>query len=53
MRDRSDFTQKRDAILTNCSASYHEKTHHIAMVYGDYFFVEAICKLNGTGRFMW
>lgn len=53
VRDRSDFTQKRDAILTNCSASYHEKTHHIAMVYGDYFFVEAICKLNGTGRFMW
>lgn len=52
-RDRSDFTEKRDAILTNCSASYHEKTHHIAMVYADYFFVEAIFKLNGIGRFMW
>ena len=51
--ERSDFSRDCDAILKNCSASYHEKNHHIAMVYADYFFTEALFKLAGRGRFLW
>lgn len=50
---RSDWTTDCDAIVQNCSGSYHDKRHHITMVYADYFFVEALYKLMGTDFLLW
>lgn len=45
-----------EAILTHCTGAYHSpESHHIAMVYADYYYIEALNKLaNGpvTG-FIW
>jgi unsaturated chondroitin disaccharide hydrolase len=53
---RSDYGSGCDAILSHCSGAYHEpQSHHIHMVYADYFYIEALSKLaNGkdTG-FIW
>lgn len=50
---RADFGPGCDAIVQNCSASYHDKRHHFTMSYADYFFIEAVYKLKGTGTFTW
>lgn len=50
---RADWSRDCDAIVQNCSASYHNKEHHVTMNYADYFFMEAIYKLTGTGRLLW
>ncbi len=50
---RADWTKDCDAIVKNCSAAYHSTPHHTTMVYADYFFIEAICKLRGIGKLLW
>lgn len=50
---RADFSDNCDAIVQNCSGSYHDEKHHITMIYADYFFIEAIYKLKGIGRLLW
>lgn len=50
---RADWSQDCDAIVQNCSASYHNETHHVTMTYADYYFMEAVYKLAGTGRLLW
>lgn len=50
---RTDFSQDTDNLLTRCSASYNEKSHNYSIIYGDYFFIEAVFKLTGEGLFIW
>lgn len=50
---RVEWSRNCDAIVQNCSASYHDGGHHITMVYADYFYIEAIYKLNGIGGLLW
>lgn len=50
---RADYTRECEAIVQNCSASYHNKIHHETMVYADYFYIEALYKLTGSGFMMW
>lgn len=50
---RANFGRDCDAIVQNCSSAYHVPLHHITMSYADYFFIEAMYKLKGVGRFMW
>lgn len=50
---RADFGRGCDAIVQNCSSAYHVQVHHENMSYADYFFVEAVYKVKGTGQFMW
>lgn len=50
---RADWTAGCDAIVQNCSAAYHSPAHHITMSYADYYFIEAVYKIIGTGRFLW
>lgn len=52
-KGRADWGRGCDAIVQNCSASYHNKEHHITMSYADYYFIEAIYKLKGRGRLLW
>ena len=42
-------------LLTHCTASYHDDKAgvHTNILYGDYFFVEALCKLKGTDPMLW
>lgn len=50
---RADWSEKCDAIVQNCTGAYHSPEHHFTMNYADYFFIEAIYKLKGTGIFLW
>jgi unsaturated chondroitin disaccharide hydrolase len=50
---RSNWTKDCDCILENCSVAYHSNGHHINIIYGDYFFMEAVFKLKGNDIFFW
>lgn len=50
---RADWSENCDAIVQNCSGSYHDKKHHFTMSYADYFFIEALYKLTGMGISIW
>jgi len=50
---RSDWSEQSDAILQNGSAAYHAAAHHQAIIYGDYYFIEAIFKLKGNDLYLW
>lgn len=50
-----DFSDNICGVLTHCTASYHDDGagRHNNITYGDYFFVEALAKLNGTDPMLW
>lgn len=48
-----DYRPETDGILQNCTAAYHDREHQFHIVYGDYFYLEAILKLKGTEFLMW
>lgn len=50
---RSDWSRDTDAILQNGSGAYHSKSHHHAIIYGDFYFIEAIFKLKGNDLYLW
>ena len=50
---RCDFTLNQDNIVNYCTASYHDKDHHFAIIYGDYYYLEALLKLQGDELFIW
>ena len=49
----ADWSVASPAIFTHCTGSYHANDHHIAMVYGDYFFVEGVIRLMGGTKLVW
>ncbi|MDR2656645.1 MAG: glycoside hydrolase family 88 protein [Oscillospiraceae bacterium] len=50
----ADWDEADPGILKQCTGSYTEKdSWHIKMVYGDYFFVEALLKLKGSSVNLW
>ncbi len=49
----ADWSEASPAILTSCTGSWHGKDHHIAMIYADFFFTEAILKLLGDPFLFW
>lgn len=51
--NHADWSEEYPAILTHCTGSYHTADRHIAMVYGDYFLVEAVCRLLGDLKLKW
>jgi hypothetical protein len=50
---RSDWTENPDCILTHGSAAYHNNNRHTAIIYGDYYFIEAVFKLKGGAMVIW
>ena len=42
-----------DYIVENGSVTYHDEKHNFPIVYGDYYFTEAIFKLCSREWFMW
>ena len=51
----ADWSEDAPGILQKCTAAYHDDGagRHINILYGDYFFVEALCKLRGTDAKLW
>ncbi len=52
-KERCDFNEDHDELLINCSAAYHDKEHHFPIIYGDYYFLEALLFILGKGIFLW
>lgn len=50
---RCDYTLNQDNIVNYCTASYHADNHHFAIIYGDYYYLEALLKLKGDELFIW
>ena len=48
-----DFDPATDGITTACSTKYFEDKHMYNLVYGDYYFVEAILKLLEKDYWLW
>lgn len=50
----SDWSMDEPGILTQCAGSYgDEASWNMKMIYGDYYFVEAILKLRGSKMNFW
>ncbi|MGN1147350.1 MAG: glycoside hydrolase family 88 protein, partial [Lachnospiraceae bacterium] len=50
---RCNWREDCDNILEKCTAAYHDKNHEFSIIYGDYYFIEAIWKLTGQELFIW
>lgn len=52
-QERCNWDEDCDNILEKCTAAFHDKEHEFAIIYGDYYFIEAIWKLTGQELFLW
>ena len=51
---RSMWSPEVDPLLEKCTVAYHEPSgHEITIIYGDYYFIEAVMKLSGQELFIW
>lgn len=50
---RCNWDDETDNIVEKCSAAYHEKNHNFSIIYGDYYFTEAILKLAEKDIMLW
>ncbi|MGN0299409.1 MAG: glycoside hydrolase family 88 protein, partial [Lachnospiraceae bacterium] len=48
-----NWDESQDELLEKCTAAYHDKEHEFPIIYGDYYFIEAIWKLTGQEVFIW
>ncbi len=48
-----DYTDKTDGILQGGTIAYHHGAKHRSLIYGDYYFVEALYKLRGNEMLLW
>ncbi len=48
-----NWNEEEDNLLTKCTAAYHDKEHEFSIIYGDYYFLEAMMKLAGKELFIW
>jgi unsaturated chondroitin disaccharide hydrolase len=50
---RVDWSEQSDALIQYGSASYHSNVHHHPIIYGDFYFIEAVFKLKGNDLYLW
>lgn len=50
---RCSYDHKEDHFLTHCTGAYHSKEHHFSIIYGDYYYLEALLKLKEDDLFIW
>ena len=48
-----NWNEDEDNFLTKCTGAYHDKEHEFSIIYGDYYFLEALMKLCGKELFIW
>lgn len=51
--ERCNWDDNCDQIVEKCSAAYHFDSHETTIIYGDYYFIEAIWKLTEQEIFIW
>jgi unsaturated chondroitin disaccharide hydrolase len=51
-KTQCNFTDEMDSLLQNGSEAYHSNKH-LSIIYGDYFYMEAMLRLNGLEIEMW
>lgn len=52
--DRCDYRPETDGLLTHCTGSYHGTSdREINLIYADYYFIEALLKLDGADFKLW
>ncbi len=49
----ADYTHDTESILQKCSGAYHEEKHEFSIIYGDFYYLEALLKWRGNDHFMW
>lgn len=47
-----NWTEEEEAMITMGTVAY-DRTHHVPIIYADYYFVEAITKLRGAKELFW
>ncbi len=52
-QNRCNWSEDCDNILEKCTAAFHDEKHEFSIIYGDYYFIEAIWKLTGQELFIW
>lgn len=52
-QERCNWSETCDNIVEKCTAAFHDKEHEFSIIYGDYYFIEAIFKLTGEALFIW
>ncbi len=52
-QERCNWSEDCDHIVEKCTAAFHDERHEFAIIYGDYYFIEAIFKLTGEELFVW
>ncbi len=50
---RCNWDENMDNLVEKCTAAYHDADHEFSIIYGDYYFIEAIWKLMGKELFIW
>ncbi len=50
---RCNWDENHDNLLEKCTAAFHDEAHEFSIIYGDYYFIEAIWKLTGEELFIW
>ena len=50
---RCNWSEDVDHILEECAEGYHTPKKNMSITYGDYYFIEDICKLTGQEIFLW
>lgn len=50
---RCNWDENVDNLVEKCTAAYHDADHEFSIIYGDYYFIEAIWKLMGKELFIW
>ena len=48
-----NWNEEEDNFLTKCTAAYHDREHEFSIIYGDYYFLEALMKLADKELFIW
>ncbi len=52
-RERCNWDLACDHIVEKGTGAFHDERHEYPIIYGDYYFVEAVWKLTGEESFMW
>lgn len=50
---RADWSETSDSIIQMGSEAYTSTRHHHPIIYGDFYFMEAVFKLKGNDLYLW